>query len=162
MSVLFSICNITLQKLTPLCEKLEARRLAPRSWKSMRSKSVTTTKTYSKHSWNRLLAFENRHFEVDGLPGATTQCSAVGMVRLIYYRESHSGTLIRKASNFWRFSVVERSLNVVPGVLHGHQHRSRWFINKIKIVHFSVMFLIHFSDFCSIIWSFSRCIYYVR
>ena len=119
MSLLFSICNRTLQKLMTLCEKLEARRLAPRSWKSMRSKSVTMTKTYSKHSRNRLLVFENRHFKVDGLPGATTQCSGVHTVWLIYYRESHSGRLVWKTSKFWRFfwsRGPETSLQVFSAV----------------------------------------------
>ena len=64
-----------------------------------------------------------------------------------YYRVSHSGRLVWKASNFWRVFVVQRSLNIVPGVLRGHQHRSRWFINKIKNVKLLVMFLFHFLGF---------------
>ena len=56
--------------------------------------------TYSKESFWELLAAENHHFEVDGPPGATMQCSVVRMVWLIYYRESHSGGLVRKSMKF--------------------------------------------------------------
>ena len=50
--------------------------------------------TYFKQSFWESIAAENHHFEVDEPPGATMQCSAVGMVWLIYYRESHSGGLV--------------------------------------------------------------------
>ena len=99
-------------------------------------------------SENRLLVFENHHFKVDGPPGATMQCSVVYMVCVIYYRESHSASQVRKNMKFSWFlngniiTVITGNTFSDQGMLFGT------FLMKNIFIKFPTPILTH--NFCMI------------
>ena len=131
-----------LQTLRPFCGRWHSGRLVAFFMNSWHQRRRTI--------WPKV--FKSISLEMRALlrRGAASK-SGVSAVRryvttvLQYCRVSYSNWDLQENAENLKVFVVQRSLNIIPGILRGHQHRSRWFINKINIVYFLMRFLIHFS-----------------
>ena len=104
--------------------------------------------TYPKLSFQLPIAAENHHFKVGELAGSTMQCAGVRMVWLIYYRESHSGTLVRKNANFLWFYKGNIVTSIAGNTFSGQGMMFGTFLMKNIFTDFRTPFLKHI--FCMI------------
>ena len=104
--------------------------------------------TYPKLRLGKSIGKKLRPIPCGGATCAIMQCSVVRMVWLIYYRESHSGRLVRKSMKFWWFLKGNIVTSIAGNTFSGQGMLFGTFLMKNIFIDFPTPILKH--NFCMI------------
>ena len=106
--------------------------------------------TYPKLSFQLQKLAEIEPLQYSGQTCAAMQCSVVRMVWLIYYRESHSGTLVRKNAKFLWFYKGNIVTSIAGNTFSGQGMMFGTFLMENIFTDFRTPFLKHIFGMISL------------